>query len=198
MPASKSGHRGSIPRLGASSTLKGNMEDTTLIIDDPLNADTPAPASQPDTPAPPPKLDYRRLNDPATEQDQLEQYAQATVGAMEIAAIFVQAVESWGYSKIVLDRFEKYVRKALNELESEIPNQYKRRVLQLAQAAMAEADYAQEDDGTRPDPNQPDIITALMGLKQKEQMEADLAKQIESEAAVEVTADGAATNAPTA
>lgn len=168
------------------------MDDTTLIIDDPQN--TP-PASTPDAPpVSPPKLDYRRLNDPTTEQDQLEQYAQATVGAMEIAAIFVQAVESWGYSKIVLDRFEKFIRKALNELESEIPNQYKRRVLQLAQAAMQEAD---ENDGSTPNPDQPDIITALMGIKAKEQMEADLTAQAMSEAGVEVV-DGATPDAPTA
>lgn len=85
-----------------------------------------------------------RFNDVNTEEEAIADAAYAQTSVLEAAAAFLHVVETLQFSAPVKAAVEKNLNRCINAVASEVPSQWKKKVLHLMREASQIVDEHQE------------------------------------------------------
>jgi len=112
-----------------------------MVTPDDTKVNSPAPTVKID---PPILSNANRFNDVNTEEEAIADAAYAQTAVLEAAAAFLHVVETLQFSTPVQQAVEKNLNRCINAVASEVPSQWKKKVLYLMREASKVVDEHQE------------------------------------------------------
>lgn len=107
------------------------------------------------------KLDSQMFNNPAKEQQAVEEHALAIASMMEALALPLVTFSKEGFPESCRGAFEKNLKRCIDAVVSTVPNQYRHKVLSLieetnkAMEAEDAAKTAEEKPAVHAEPDNP-------------------------------------------